>query len=138
MVKHFDDFQEDQFDFHAYCVRKMTLRAYVQMLRMEDSIYQNIFYSKVGAPFLFISGHLVAPSLFPTRAIFLHGNAGLLRQLLILAQQLWRCGQPGFLSGTEGTGLVIDVLVMMPVKISLGGPADPNLLSGAKHSDWNP
>ncbi|CAK0738600.1 hypothetical protein CVIRNUC_001066 [Coccomyxa viridis] len=46
VVKHFDDFQEDQFDFHAYCVRKMTLRAYVQMLRMEDSIYQNIFYSK--------------------------------------------------------------------------------------------
>ena len=46
-VKHFDDFVEDQFDFHAYCVRKMTLRAYVQMLRMEDSIHTNIFYSKV-------------------------------------------------------------------------------------------
>lgn len=46
-VKHFDDFVEDQFDFHAYCVRKMTLRAYVQMLRMEDSIHKNIFYSKV-------------------------------------------------------------------------------------------
>ena len=50
LVKHFDDFQEDQFDFHAYCVRKMTLQAYVQMLRMEDCIYQNIFYSKVGDP----------------------------------------------------------------------------------------
>ena len=49
-VKHFDDFVEDQFDFHAYCVRKMTLRAYVQMLRMEDSIHENIFYSKVGTP----------------------------------------------------------------------------------------
>ena len=46
-VKHFDDFVEDQFDFHAYCVRKMTLRAYVAMLRMEDSIHNNIFYSKV-------------------------------------------------------------------------------------------
>ena len=46
-VKHFDDFVEDQFDFHAYCVRKMTLRAYVQMLRMEDCIHENIFYSKV-------------------------------------------------------------------------------------------
>ncbi len=46
-VGHFNDFMEDQFDFHAYCVRKMTLRAYVQMLRMEDTIHKNIFYSKV-------------------------------------------------------------------------------------------
>lgn len=52
VVKHFDDFVEDQFDFHAYCVRKMTLRAYVQMLRLEDSIHKNIFYSKAGAVFL--------------------------------------------------------------------------------------
>ncbi len=47
---HFNDFMEDQFDFHAYCVRKMTLRAYVQMLRMEDTIHKNIFYSKVRPP----------------------------------------------------------------------------------------
>ena len=25
--KHFSDFVEDQFDFHTYCVRKMTLRS---------------------------------------------------------------------------------------------------------------
>ncbi|RLN73598.1 hypothetical protein BBJ28_00026180, partial [Nothophytophthora sp. Chile5] len=31
--KHFNDFIEDQFDFHTYCIRKMTLRAYLQMLR---------------------------------------------------------------------------------------------------------
>jgi N-alpha-acetyltransferase 15/16, NatA auxiliary subunit len=31
--KHFADFAEDQFDFHTYCVRKMTLRAYVEVLR---------------------------------------------------------------------------------------------------------
>ena len=73
MVKHFDDFQEDQFDFHAYCVRKMTLRAYVQMLRMEDCIYQNIFYSKVGTlPGMSILESLVVPSLFPARAVLLH------------------------------------------------------------------
>ena len=28
--KHFADFDEDQFDFHSYCIRKMTLRAYVR------------------------------------------------------------------------------------------------------------
>jgi peptide alpha-N-acetyltransferase len=32
-VRHFADFDEDAFDFHAYCVRKATLRAYVAMLR---------------------------------------------------------------------------------------------------------
>ncbi|KAJ1638462.1 NMDA receptor-regulated protein 1-domain-containing protein [Pavlovales sp. CCMP2436] len=33
--KHFVDIVEDQFDFHTYCLRKMTLRSYVQLLRME-------------------------------------------------------------------------------------------------------
>lgn len=28
--KHFDEITEDQFDFHTYCMRKMTLRAYVR------------------------------------------------------------------------------------------------------------
>lgn len=37
--KHITDFIEDQFDFHTYCIRKMTLRAYIQMLRMCDEIY---------------------------------------------------------------------------------------------------
>ncbi|KAA8496104.1 N-terminal acetyltransferase A complex auxiliary subunit NAA15 [Porphyridium purpureum] len=36
--RHFADFIEDQFDFHNYCVRKMTLRSYVQVLRLEDHI----------------------------------------------------------------------------------------------------
>lgn len=31
--KHFADFAEDQFDFHTYCIRKTTLRAYVDILR---------------------------------------------------------------------------------------------------------
>ena len=33
---HFLDIVEDQFDFHTYCIRKMTLRAYVRLLRLED------------------------------------------------------------------------------------------------------
>mmetsp|Transcript_1751 Transcript_1751/g.3171 ORF Transcript_1751/g.3171 Transcript_1751/m.3171 type:complete len:765 (+) Transcript_1751:704-2998(+) len=37
--KHFEDIHEDQFDFHAYCIRKVTLRAYVDVLRWEDSIW---------------------------------------------------------------------------------------------------
>jgi peptide alpha-N-acetyltransferase len=37
--KHYDDMEEDQFDFHQYCLRKMTLRSYVHMLRVEDTLF---------------------------------------------------------------------------------------------------
>ncbi|GMH62767.1 hypothetical protein TL16_g03552 [Triparma laevis f. inornata] len=42
--KHFEDFSDDQFDFHNYCIRRMTLRAYVDILRLEDHIWDNKFY----------------------------------------------------------------------------------------------
>ncbi|KAG7377203.1 N-alpha-acetyltransferase 15, NatA auxiliary subunit [Phytophthora pseudosyringae] len=42
--KHFNDFVEDQFDFHTYCIRKMTLRAYIQMLRLCDEVYGRPFF----------------------------------------------------------------------------------------------
>jgi peptide alpha-N-acetyltransferase len=42
--KHFNDFAEDQFDFHTYCIRKMTLRAYISMIRLEDSLFGHKFY----------------------------------------------------------------------------------------------
>ena len=38
VASHYADFIDDQFDFHTYCIRKMTLRAYVAMLRFEDRI----------------------------------------------------------------------------------------------------
>ena len=33
-----------QFDFHTYCLRKMTLRAYVTLLQCEDTIYKHKFF----------------------------------------------------------------------------------------------
>ena len=30
MERHFVEMYDDQFDFHSYCTRKMTLRAYVK------------------------------------------------------------------------------------------------------------
>lgn len=42
--KHFDDMEYDQFDFHTYCMRKMTLRAYVRMLRMADRLRAHRFF----------------------------------------------------------------------------------------------
>ena len=44
--KHFEDMGEDQFDFHTYCLRKMTLRSYMEMLRMEDTLLHHIHFSK--------------------------------------------------------------------------------------------
>mmetsp|Transcript_31747 Transcript_31747/g.90154 ORF Transcript_31747/g.90154 Transcript_31747/m.90154 type:complete len:895 (+) Transcript_31747:199-2883(+) len=46
VTKHFADFIEDQFDFHSYCVRKMTLRSYISLLKLEDRILSNRFYSR--------------------------------------------------------------------------------------------
>ena len=42
--KHFNDIWEDQFDFHSYCLRKMTIRAYFQMLRLTDELYAQPFF----------------------------------------------------------------------------------------------
>lgn len=44
--KHFEDMSEDQFDFHSYCLRKMTLRSYVEMLRMEDHLLHHMQFSR--------------------------------------------------------------------------------------------
>lgn len=43
--KHFEDFNEDQFDFHSYCIRKVTLRSYVDVLNWEDTLYGNQYYA---------------------------------------------------------------------------------------------
>lgn len=42
--RHFVEIIEDQFDFHTYCMRKMTLRAYVGLLRLEDVLRSHPFY----------------------------------------------------------------------------------------------
>ncbi|XP_055389551.1 N-alpha-acetyltransferase 15, NatA auxiliary subunit [Condylostylus longicornis] len=44
--RHFAEIIEDQFDFHTYCMRKMTLRAYVGLLRLEDILRKHPFYFK--------------------------------------------------------------------------------------------
>lgn len=44
--RHFSEIIEDQFDFHTYCMRKMTLRAYVGLLRLEDVLRRYPFYFK--------------------------------------------------------------------------------------------
>ena len=42
--KFFADMIDDQFDFHTYCVRKMTIRAYMALLKMEDGLQGHRVY----------------------------------------------------------------------------------------------
>lgn len=44
--RHFADIVEDQFDFHSYCLRKVTLRAYVTLLRFEDRIRSHPYFAR--------------------------------------------------------------------------------------------
>merc|ERR1711871_1716623 len=44
--KHFNDIAEDQFDFHNYCLRKTTLKAYVAMLKLQDGLYSHKFFRR--------------------------------------------------------------------------------------------
>lgn len=68
VAKHFDDFQEDQFDFHAYCLRKMTLRAYISVLRYEDNVYGHEFFCEAAEGLVRIYLHLFDnPSVVETK-----------------------------------------------------------------------
>lgn len=49
LSKHFTEIIEDQFDFHTYCMRKMTLRAYVDLLRLEDVLRSHRFYARAAS-----------------------------------------------------------------------------------------
>jgi N-alpha-acetyltransferase 15/16, NatA auxiliary subunit len=47
--KHYADITEDQFDFHSYCLRKMTLRSYVDMLKFQDQLHSHAYFHKAAA-----------------------------------------------------------------------------------------
>ncbi|KAI0020512.1 NMDA receptor-regulated protein 1-domain-containing protein [Xylariomycetidae sp. FL0641] len=42
----FDVWQEDQFDFHSFSLRKGQIRAYVDMVRWEDNLREHPFYTR--------------------------------------------------------------------------------------------
>jgi hypothetical protein len=44
--QHYLDITDDQYDFHGYCLRKMTLRSYAAMLTMEDKLFGHDYYFK--------------------------------------------------------------------------------------------
>eukprot|EP00794_Sanderia_malayensis_P006947 gene6947-7727_t len=44
--RNFSEVIEDQFDFHTYCMRKVTLCSYIKLLRLEDVLRSHPFYFK--------------------------------------------------------------------------------------------
>lgn len=56
--QHFVEITDDQFDFHTYCMRKMTLRSYVDLLKLEDVLRQHPFYYKAARTAILIYLHL--------------------------------------------------------------------------------
>lgn len=56
--RHFTEIIEDQFDFHTYCMRKMTLRSYLGLLRLEDVLRRHPFYFKASRIAIEIYLHL--------------------------------------------------------------------------------
>lgn len=67
--KIFDDWTEDQFDFHSFSLRKGQIRSYVNMLRWEDTLRAHPFFTRaaLGAvkayTMLFDKPHLAHSSL---------------------------------------------------------------------------
>ena len=44
---HFAEITDDQFDFNTYCMLKVTLRSYVQMIRLEDQLKSHRFFLRM-------------------------------------------------------------------------------------------
>ncbi|EED94562.1 predicted protein, partial [Thalassiosira pseudonana CCMP1335] len=59
VVKHYEDYHEDQFDFHAYCIRKVTLRTYCELLKFEDDIWGLPYYGRASEEIIKIYLHLI-------------------------------------------------------------------------------
>ena len=82
--KHFEEITEDQFDFHTYCMRKMTLCAYMRLLRLEDVLRSHQFYFKAAKLAIEVKFTVVIGS-YCIINIFLIGVTGVILGLLYLA-----------------------------------------------------
>ena len=59
VIKHYEDFHEDQFDFHMYCIRKVTLRSYCKLLKFEDELWGLPHYGRAAEEVIKIHLHLL-------------------------------------------------------------------------------
>lgn len=59
VIKHYEAFHEDQFDFHMYCIRKVTLRSYCKLLKFEDELWGLPIYGRAAEEIIRIHLSLV-------------------------------------------------------------------------------
>lgn len=59
VVKHYEDYHDDQFDFHNYCIRKVTLRSYCKLLKFEDELWGLPHYCRAAEGIISIHLQLV-------------------------------------------------------------------------------
>jgi len=67
VLKNLEEIYEGQYDYHAYCVRKMTLRGYFQFLAFENGLYKAPAYSRAVCGLL--SCHLADASSVPLEKV---------------------------------------------------------------------
>jgi hypothetical protein len=58
VIKHYEDFHEDQFDFHMYCIRKVTLRSYCKLHKFKDELWGLPHYGGAAEEVIKIHLHL--------------------------------------------------------------------------------
>jgi N-alpha-acetyltransferase 15/16, NatA auxiliary subunit len=46
--KHFNEFQEDTYDYHLYCMRKNTINSYLDMIKWVDTMRDHRYFGKGG------------------------------------------------------------------------------------------
>ncbi|KAK8854865.1 hypothetical protein IAR55_003604 [Kwoniella newhampshirensis] len=46
LVKVFQEYEDDQYDFHTYCMRRMTFSSYISLMRYEDQLRSHPAYFK--------------------------------------------------------------------------------------------
>ncbi|KAI0988590.1 hypothetical protein GJ496_006199 [Pomphorhynchus laevis] len=44
IIKHYNKYIENEYDFHTYCLRRVTICSYVDTLKFDDHIYENRLY----------------------------------------------------------------------------------------------
>lgn len=56
VLSHFQQFVEDQFDFHGYCLRRSAVNSYLELLKVEDKMYAREEYREAakGAVMIYV------------------------------------------------------------------------------------
>ena len=97
VLKNLEEIYEGQYDYHAYCVRKMTLREYFKFLEFENGLYKAPAYARAVCGLL--NCHLADASSTPLEKVlkaakralkFNPGNAGLTDLAFQLSMQQGR------------------------------------------------